>query len=181
MERLGGSAAPTAAEPKWSPQSEATVIERQVAPPKRNTALIAGIAAVIVVAVVAIWFATRPGAPVATPANTVVSTAGTEVTTTSPKPISGDQGVLLLSASPWGELDRIVSKASQQEVPLADDVRATPARIALEPGQYSVTVNGPQGSKTVDVEIRAGQPTRTNVPMGGVDFNELEKELTRKP
>jgi len=182
MERLGGGAAPTAQEPKWTPQAEATVLERQVAPPRRNVGMMAGLAAVLVIAVVAIWLATRPGAPAATPpTTTVVATSGTEVTTTSPRPIGGDQGLLLLNASPWGELDRIVSKSSQKEIPLADELRATPARIALDPGEYSVTVNGPQGPKTVDVQIRAGEPTRTNVPMGTVDFNELEKELTRKP
>ena len=183
MERLSG-AAPTAQEQKWSPQAEATVLERQISPPpKRNTAMIAGIAAAVILAILAgVWFATRPPAVVPNDTGTVASTAGTEVTATSAKPVVGDQGLLLLNASPWGELDRIVSKSSQKEIPLADELRATPARILLDPGQYSVTVNGPQGeSRTIDVEIRAGEPTRKNVPMGNVDFNELEKELTRKP
>ena len=181
MERLGG-AAPTAAEPKWTPQAEETVIERQIAPPpKRNAGLIAGIAAAVLIAIVAgVWFATKK--PAATPpTDTVASTAGAEVTTTTPKPVTGDQGLLLLSAAPWGELDRIVSKSDQKEVPLADDLRATPARIALEPGEYSVTVSGPKGSQTIDVEIEAGKPTRKNLNMGSVDLNELENELTRKP
>jgi serine/threonine protein kinase len=180
VERLGG-AAPTAAEPKWTPQAESTVLERQIAPPKKNVGMIAGIAAIVVLAIIAgVWAMTRKSAVVA-PTDTIASTAGTELTATGTKPITGDQGVLLLSASPWGELDRIVSKSDQKEVPLDEDVRATPARIALDAGQYSVTVNGPQGPRTVDVEIRAGQPTRKNVPMGGVDFDELEHELTRKP
>ena len=181
MERLGG-AAPTAAEPKWTPQAEPTVVERQIAPPrKKNVAVIAGIAAAVILAILAgVWALTRPPATPA-PAETVVSTAGSEVTATSLKPAAGDQGLLLLSAAPWGELDRIVSKASQKEVPLDEELRDTPARIALAPGEYSITVNGPQGPKTIDVEIRAGEPTRANVPMGSVDFDELEKELTRKP
>jgi serine/threonine-protein kinase len=179
VERLGG-AAPTAAEPKWTPQAEATVIERQIAPPpKRNVGMIAGIAAAVVIAVLlGIWAFTKK--PDVTPTDTVASTAG-EVTTTTAAPMSGDHGVPLLSASPWGELDRIVSKSDQKEIPLTAEDRDTPSRIRLEPGQYSVTVNGPQGARTIDVEIKAGQPTRKNVETGTVDFNELESELTRKP
>jgi serine/threonine-protein kinase len=184
VERLGG-AAPTAAEPKWTPQAEATLIERQIAPPpapvKKNTGMIVGIAAVLVIAILAGVWAIMKKPVTTTPTDTVASTAGTEVTTTTPAPIAGDRGVLLLSASPWGELDRIVSKSDQKEVPLTADDRDVPSRILLEPGQYSVTVNGPQGPQTVDVEIRSGQPTRRNVETGTVDLNELENELTRKP
>ena len=181
VERLGG-AAPTAAEPKWAPQAEATLIERQIPPPppKKNIPMIAGIAAAVILAVLAgVWMVTRKSDTTTT--DSVASTAGAEVTTTTAAPLGGNQGVLLLSASPWGELDRIVSKSDQKEIPLTADDRETPARIRLEPGQYSVTVNGPQGAQTIDVEIKAGQPTRRNVEMGTVDFNELENELTRKP
>ena len=130
VERLGG-AAPTSAEPKWTPEAEATVIEKQIAPPKKNTGMIAGIAAVVVLAILGgVWaFTRKPDTPPAT--NTVVSTAGTEVTTTTPKPLTGDQGLLLLSAAPWGELDRIVSKSDQKEIPLTADDREIPSRIRL--------------------------------------------------
>jgi serine/threonine-protein kinase len=184
VERLGG-AAPTAAEPKWTPQAEATLIERQITPPpapaKKNTGMIIGIAAVLVIAILAGVWAIMNKPVTTTPTDTVATTAGAEVTTTTPAPIAGDRGVLLLSASPWGELDRIVSKSNQKEVPLTADDRETPSRILLAPGQYSVTVNGPQGPQTVDVEIRSGQPTRRNIETDTVDLNELENELTRKP
>ncbi|HUR80289.1 MAG TPA: serine/threonine-protein kinase [Thermoanaerobaculia bacterium] len=178
VERLGG-AAPTSAEPKWTPQAESTVIEKQIAPPKKNTGMIAGIAAAVVLAILAgVWaFTRKPDAPV--PTDTVVSTAGTEVTATTQKPLTGDQGLLLLSAAPWGELDRIVSKSNQKEIPLTADDREIPSRIELDPGEYSITVNGPHGAKTVDVQIKAGQPTRTKVTTGDVDLNELEQEMTK--
>ena len=57
-------------------------------------------------------------------------------------------------------------------------MRSTPARIALQPGEYRVTVSGPQGQKTIDVQIEAGKPTTRNVPMGGVDVDALTDELT---
>jgi serine/threonine-protein kinase len=181
VERLG-AAAPTAAEPKWTPQAEATQLERQIAPPaaKKNVRMIAGIAAAVVIAtLLGVWALTRKPDP--PPADPVASTAGAELTTTSVKPLTGDEGLLLLSAAPWGELDRIVSKSSQQEIPLTAEAREIPSRIPLAAGEYSVTVNGPQGAQTIDVEIEAGKPTRKNLTMGGVDFDELEKELTRKP
>ena len=184
VERLGG-AAPTAAEPKWTPQAEPTLLEQQIAPPppaaKKSIGTIAGIAAAVVIAIIAgVWAFTRKPATT-TPADPVATTAGAEVTTTTAAPLTGDRGLLLLNASPWGELDRIVRKSNQKEIPLTADDRETPSRIVLEPGQYSVTVNGPQGAQTIDVEIRPGQPTRRNIETGTVDLNELEKELTRKP
>ena len=184
MERLGSAAEPTAVEPKWSPQAEATVLERQLdmtAPRKKNMAVIGAIAAVIVIAIIgAVVLMNRK-----TPATDVpiASTAGTEVTTTgatSTQPIPGGNGALLLSASPWGELDRIVSKSDQKEVPLADELRSTPARIELEPGEYTVTVSGPQGQKTIDVAIEAGKPTTRNIRLGGgVDYDALTEELSK--
>jgi len=185
MERLGATAAPTAVEAKWSSEAAATQLEPKIAPPgpRKNMALIGGIAAAVVIAIVAAVLLTRKETTVQ-PADTVVSTAGTEVTATAPTatqaPIPGDQGLLLLSASPWGELDRIVSKSDQKEVPLPAD-RDTPTRVQLEPGQYTLTMSGPQGQKTVDVNIKAGGRHAHNVNMGDVNFDELERELTRKP
>jgi len=183
MERLATVAAPTAAEQKWAPQAEATQLERQIdmAPPKKkNMAVLGAIAAVVILAIIGgVWMMTRK-TPV-TPDSPIASTAGTELTATgtaSTQPIPADQGVLLLSASPWGELDSIISKSDQKAVPLEDEVRSTPARIRLQPGEYSVTVNGPQGKKTIDVEIEAGKPTTRNVSMGGVDVDAITEELT---
>jgi serine/threonine protein kinase len=187
MERLEPRAAvPTALEPKWdgsAAKAEATVLERQIEmpPKKKNTAMLAGVAAVVILAIIGtVVMLNRK--PVTDPATqTAASTAGTELTTAAPsnvQPIPGDQGLLLLSASPWGELASIVSKSDQKEVPLNDEARSTPARIALQPGEYAVTMNGPQGQKTIDVTIQAGKPTTRNVPMGGVDVDALTDELT---
>jgi hypothetical protein len=193
MERLGTVAAPTTVEPKWTPPAaEATVLERQIdmtpaaaAAPvkkKKGRAVLAVVAIAIVVGILAAVFTLREEPPaIDTPV--AASTAGSEVTSTGTartQPIAGDQGVLLLSASPWGDLDRIVSKSDQKEIVLTDDNRSTPARIALEPGAYSVTVKGPEGAKTIDVDIQAGKSTTHNVPMGGVDFDQLTDELTRQ-
>jgi hypothetical protein len=115
--------------------------------------------------------------PLTGPSASTAGTALTPVTPTSTSPIPSDQGLLLLSASPWGELDRIVSKSSQQEVPLTDDERSTPLGIRLQPGDYSVTLNGPSGkSTTVDVSITAGRTTPKHVSMSGVDLDTLAQD-----
>lgn len=196
MERLDASmTAPTAAEEKWKEaQAEATVLERQIdaspiptttTPKKKNVAVLGAIAAVILLAIAAGAFLInrKPGVDPST-VTAVASTAGTEVTATGPggtQLLSGNEGVLLLSASPWGELDRIVSQSDQREVPLTEELRSTPARIKLEPGDYKVTVRGPEGKKTIDITIEAGRPTTRNIPMGGLDIDALAEELTRKP
>jgi hypothetical protein len=162
-------------------QAEATVLERKLAPPpaekKKNTAMIAAIAAVVVLAIaIGAFIALKK--PDAAPVATTTTPAGTEVTTTA-SGLAAGQGLLLLSASPWGDLDRIVSKADQKEVTLPADTLSTPARIALEPGSYTVTLNGPGAPKTIEVQIEAGKPTARHVPMADVDFDTLTREVTR--
>ncbi len=127
MERFGATqsgqgAVPTAAERKWGGDAaaEPTVLERQMmpaaAPPKKkNTALFAAIAAVVAIGLaIGGWFALhRPATP---PLTNTVAQSGTQVTTTgtTSTPIPGDRGVLLLTASPWGDIEKIVSANDQK-------------------------------------------------------------------
>jgi len=92
--------------------------------------------------------------------------------------VSGGQGVLLLSANPWADLEKIVSKSDQKEVPITDD--STPASIKLPPGDYIVTVKGPNGTQTIDVNIAAGQRTPKHLEMGGVDYDKLAEEVSKQ-
>jgi serine/threonine protein kinase len=180
MERFGTPAGAAAA--------EATLLEKKYeaqpasAPPKKNTAILAA-AAAVVIAVLAIggYLATRPKAVPIAPAP--VPAAGTDVTSTAATPatpVPAGQGVLLLSATPWGDLDRIVNTSNQKEIALEDELRSTPARIALAPGQYDVTLNGPKGRKTVTVKIDAGKQTQHNIEMEKVNYDELAKEVNQQ-
>ena len=195
MERLGtpGGAAPTSVEAKmqWSdatPPAEPTLLERQFTgaatppPAKKNNAVLFAIAAVVVIGIaVGAFMMTRKPSPAPVATNSVAPSA-TEVTTTgapSNAPVPAGQGLLLLSASPWGDLDKIVSKRDQHEVALSDDARSTPARIPLEPGSYSVTLSGPAGQKTIDVQIEAGKRTPHNIDMGNVDVDALAEEVSK--
>jgi hypothetical protein len=190
MERLDAPsmAAPTTQESKvrWSegPGAEATVLERMqpmsAAAPKKNMGLYAGLAAAVVIAVLAgVYFMTRK-TDTPTVATTTAAPASTQVTTTaapSNAPVPAGQGLLLLSASPWGDLEKIVDSNGQKEVTLTEELRSTPARIPLDPGRYTVTVSGPKGTKTIDVRIEAGKRTPHNIDMGSVDYDALAKEI----
>ncbi|HEX6642159.1 MAG TPA: hypothetical protein VF215_13655, partial [Thermoanaerobaculia bacterium] len=191
MERLGGgAAAPTAIEAKMkfgdaaAANAEATVLERQIdagalRPKKKNGAMIAIAAGVIaVVAGLGVFLTRKPEtAPVAT---TTVIPSGTAVTTTAAVPMAPNEGVLLLSASPWGDIDRIVSTKDNKTMSI-DDNLSTPARIELPPGEYSITLRDASGRpKTERVTVESGKPTRHKVDMGDVNYDELYREVTRQ-
>lgn len=179
------SSAPTAIEQKvsyaTSSAAEPTVLERQMgaAEPERQkkTALIAA-AAAIVVALIAVggYFMTRKNA-VETPV--VTATGATDATSTATPAPPGGQGVLLLSASPWADIEKIVSADDQRVIELGDNVW-TPARIALAPGDYKVTLRGAGAPKTIDVQVQAGQRTTEHVEMSTVDLNKLAQEVTKR-
>ncbi|HUP48511.1 MAG TPA: serine/threonine-protein kinase [Thermoanaerobaculia bacterium] len=176
IERMGGDAAPTLLESKaaWSgPGAEATVLER-LTPPRKNIPVIAAIAAAVLIAVVAgIFLMVRDK-----PAPAVVTTTGASPVTTAVT-AAPNQGILLLSATPWGDIEKIVDASNQRTVTLHDDERSTPARLELDPGKYQITLKGPSNSRTFDVEIEAGKVERKTVAVGKVNFDELAREVSQ--
>jgi eukaryotic-like serine/threonine-protein kinase len=184
MEKIG-AAAPTAVERKWAGgEAEPTVLERQMAAPppqkKSNTAMIMGIAAVIVILIgvgAFVMLNKQKSNPVAT---TTAAPAGAQVTTTAPSnqaPIAGGNGALLLSASPYADIEKIID-AKGSSMPLPADT-STPARIELTPGTYKVTLKGPDGTKDIDVKIEAGKRTPQHVNMTKVNVDDLAKEMNQ--
>ena len=186
VERLGtAGAAPTAIERKIGhgdrAEAEPTVLERQMAPPKKpNVALLAAAAAVVLVILgVGGWLLTRDSAEPAIATDTA-ATAGSELTSTAPATIPDGKGVLLLSATPWGDIEKIVNTGNQTEVAVPENKKSTPAAIELPPGDYRVTLSDPEGkTQSIDVQIAAGEPTRKTVKMRDVDFDSLIDEVTR--
>ncbi|HEV8661395.1 MAG TPA: serine/threonine-protein kinase [Thermoanaerobaculia bacterium] len=177
VERLGtqGSAAPTAVESKFG-AAEPTLIGR-LYPQKKNRAVIGAIAAALIIAIaIAAYVVTRPTTkpPVVTETG---ATSGAIVTSTATPPVPRDRGVLLLSASPWGDVEKIVNMSNHKAVDLTEEKRSTPTAIELDPGMYSVTVRGPNASKTVDVNIEAGKRTRQRIETASVNYDELEREV----
>jgi eukaryotic-like serine/threonine-protein kinase len=180
VERFGATssgAAPTALESKMGGAAP-TVLERQIAPPKKNSmAMFAIAAAVIIVIAIGAFIYSRQkptNTNTQTTAVTSVATSGTQVVVPPP---NSQQGRLLLSASPWGELEKIVNLDNHQLVNLDDEKKSTPTVILLDPGKYAVTVRGPDASQTVDVTIHAGQPEKKTVVTGKVNYDDLEREM----
>jgi serine/threonine-protein kinase len=185
MERLASTAAPTAAEQKWSGPNaaEATMIERQIspssfAPKKSNTGMMLGIAAALVIVLGGGYFFWKSKQP----ATTVAPTSTAVVTATAPTstaPIPAGKGVLLLSASPWGELDKIVDDKGKS-IDITDDDKSTPTSIQLDPGKYTVTMSDTKGkSQTMSVTVEAGQHVKKRFDFDPVNFDELQKEVTK--
>jgi serine/threonine-protein kinase len=182
MERFATQSAPTTAEPKWS-NAEATMIERQISPadlaPKKSNGMMIGIAAAIVIVLAGVGFFVWKSKQATTPTAVVSTTSVTTTAPTSTEPIAPGQGLLLLSASPWGNLEKIVDDKGKS-IDLTDEKREIPTRIELDPGKYMVTVSGPNGTKqTVDVNVVAGKRVQQRFDLENVNFDELAKEVAK--
>ncbi|HWW62046.1 MAG TPA: hypothetical protein VN181_11815, partial [Thermoanaerobaculia bacterium] len=154
-------------------------------PAKSKAGLYGAIAAVVVIALAAAgWFATHKDTN--PPAVTqTVATSGTQVVSTAAPtttaPIAEGKGVLLLSATPWGDIEKIVDASNQREVPLTEDARSTPARIELDPGKYTVTLSGPnQAPRDISIEIKAGKRNQQIIDLGKIDFDALAREMNQQ-
>jgi hypothetical protein len=181
VERISSQAAPTVAESKWQGDAQPTVLERQVAPKKSNIGMISAIAAAVVIAILATIIVMRPKVQTGGGVTTSVAGSTVEVTnTTGTTPPAPGKGALLLSASPWGDIDKIVNEKNNAPVDLSDEKKSTPTRIDLAPGKYLVTLTGPNGKTTFGVQIDAGQKVPKAIDLGGVNLDELEKEVTKQ-
>jgi hypothetical protein len=184
MERLTSTAAPTAAEQKWTgpAAAEATMIERQIspssfAPKKSNAGMFIGIAAALAIIVGGyfFWMSKQPSTPLAPVSTTVVTTTAP----TSTAPIPPGKGVLLLSASPWGELDKIIDDKGKS-IDLTDDDKSTPTSIKLDPGNYTVIMSDTKGKPhTMSITVEAGKQVKKRFDFEPVNFDELQKEVAK--
>jgi len=181
VERLGSQAAPTVVESKWSAEAQPTVLERQVGPQKKsNVPVISAIAAAVIIAILATVIVMRPKPQVISPTNPGAGSTVEVSNTTGTMPPAPGKGALLLSASPWGDIEKIVNEKNNTPVDLSDEKKSTPTRIDLAPGKYLVTMAGPNGKTTFDVQIDAGQKVPKAIDLGGVNIDELEKEVTKQ-
>lgn len=184
MERFTSQAAPTAAEQKWQGGvAEATQLERQISPgslaPKKGNGMMIGIAAAIVIVLGVAGYFIWKGKPTTAPTGVASTTSVTTTAPTSTAPIAAGHGALLLSASPYGELEKIVDE-NGKSIDFAEDQKSTPTRIDLEPGKYLVTVAGPNGkTQTQTIQVEAGKQAKSRFDLGTVNFDELEKEVAK--
>ncbi|HYS53689.1 MAG TPA: serine/threonine-protein kinase [Thermoanaerobaculia bacterium] len=171
QERLSTHSAPTVVESKWTGEAQPTVLERQIAKKKPNVMMMSGIAAVAVIGIIVAALLLRQPQKKDGGVNPPPPTSGSVVDV-------GPPGTLLLSASPWGNIEKIINAKSHAEVNLDDEKRSTPTGIELNPGRYLVTVRGPSESKTLDVQIPPGKKVKEKVDFGGLNLDELQKEVT---
>lgn len=98
----------------------------------------------------------------------VAPPAGEPATPAAP----ADRGFLILDALPWAEIVEI-RDAEGEPVPL-EGPRHTPVRLALPPGTYTISLEGPasQEPMTITAEIEALRSTERVVELGKVDVDE---------
>lgn len=131
--------------PKDSPKEK--VIDFRVK--GRLTQWVAGVAVVLVLAALGVWWSV----PLA----------------------DADTGELILNVSPWARVDSIVEAGTAQPVSI-DENLSTPCVVPLPPGVYEVRVSNPHLSDSLEFEvlISAGQPSLIFEKLPDFD---LESEL----
>jgi hypothetical protein len=162
-----------------------TMLERQMTMPKKsNTGMMAGIAAAVVLVLgIGGFMLWKSGQTVQPPPGTVApSTAVVNATAppvTNPS-IPDGKGRLLLSASPWAELEKIEDDKGNS-VTVTEDAGSTPARVELPPGDYKVTLIGPANKPTTyEVHIKAGEVSKLSPDLGTPNLDDLQKEVTKQ-
>jgi tRNA A-37 threonylcarbamoyl transferase component Bud32 len=124
----------------------------------------AAIALAVVVAGVAVWRMRSAPAPSAGP-----GPAPSPITSTAPP--AADTGLLIVDATPWGEVSRVVDDLGK-ETPLAS--RYTPLPLVLPFGSYTVTVTNPSAQRpiTLRVAVEKGRTQTVRAEFETVDVAE---------
>jgi len=172
--------------------------------PKKRMGLYGAIAAVVLMAVGgAIYFGTRPDLDdVVKPKDLTIGDLNRkklealgllkrtpthdEMTISSTAPPSGvseGDGLILLTASPYGRLEKILNVETRRSFDLAAGEDAeTPLRLTLPAGKYEITLSNPQSkaSKTLEVQVEAKRSTSAHVKLQAIDTKALTEEIFRQ-
>ncbi|HVR43772.1 MAG TPA: serine/threonine-protein kinase [Thermoanaerobaculia bacterium] len=180
-----GRAGPTAVQAKWDSSAAPTVLERKVAPAKRPAVRVGlAAAAVLVVALAAVMITREKGAGPIDPSTSIAGMTGTASTSTSTAPPGlTATGVLLLTGSPWAQLEKLEHLESDSAIPLGEQDRHVPLRVAdLAPGTYRVTLTDADGkpvTREVRVEPSQVATLRPDVPPG-IDLDRVVEDILRQ-
>lgn len=154
---------------------------------KKKTGLYGAIAAVVLLAVGgAIYFGSRPGIDIDAKPPITGTPPHTETTVSSTAPpagISEGDGLILLTATPYGRLEKILNVDTRRSFDLATGEDAeTPLRLTLPAGKYEITLSNPQSksSKTLEVKVQAKQSTSAHASLQTVDTKALTEEIFRQ-
>jgi serine/threonine protein kinase len=198
----GADAEPTRIETlrgqRTAPDAEPTVIEKKfravaAEPQKKTGTWIAVAAAVLLLVGGGIWFARRNHAPAPVrptvpitatqpPTGTATTaTTGTTEVVTAP-PVSPGTSDLQLVANPYGSVEKLVNVDTHTPVPMSavDDENSTPLLITLKPGNYELTVKGPEGdTKTLNVRLDAGVRRTELVTFHSPNLDTLSEDVLK--
>lgn len=159
----------------------------EVHEPGKKMGLYGAIAAVVLLAVAGgIYFGTRPDVvPDVKPpvTGTPPSTQTTISSTAPPAGVSETDGLILLTATPYGRLEKILNVDTRRSFDLATGEDAeTPLRLTLPAGKYEITLSNPQSksSKTLEVQVQARQSTSAHASLQKVDTKALTEEIFRQ-
>jgi len=157
------------------------------AQPKKKTGLYGAIAAVIILAVGgAVYFGTRSDIrdDVKPPVTGTPTNDQTTVSSTAPATgLSEGDGLILLTASPYGRLEKILNVDTRRSFDLATGEDAeTPLRLTLPAGKYEITLSNPQSksSKTLEVQVEAKRSTSAHASLQTIDTKALTEEIFRQ-
>ncbi|HPC82148.1 MAG TPA: serine/threonine-protein kinase [Thermoanaerobaculaceae bacterium] len=140
-----------------------------VRPARRRWPLWVGLASAVAAAAVLVVAVRKPGPEIA-PRPTPAQARATPPPAT---PAAAAEGILIVTAAPWGEVVSIESEAGASAVTGAP--RATPVRLVLPAGRYTVAARDPASGRTVkrSVEVTAGRAVRIVLEVGPVSADEL--------
>jgi hypothetical protein len=191
IESLGAGAAPTLVEKKVDASAAPTVIERKVTPfttvaageakPKPKAMLIGIAAAAVLVVGIAGVMLTRGGdaGPVDT-TTSVASITGTAPASTSTAP-PGRNAVLVLTGSPYTQLDKLEHLDTKQTIELSETDRSFPLRVAdLAPGSYRMTLLDRSGKPfTREIRVDGVATWRSDLPPS-VDLDQVVEDILKQ-
>lgn len=181
------------------PEKPAAPLDRSLVKlPRRFRLLVAagGAALVAVVAVGAVLLS-RSEEKLLAPAPEGVTYATWQADSLGPYPASGEQGLLVVDASPWAEVTRITTilptgdsgmrdEGPISEGPVAEETvqplpesRLTPLTLRLDPGSYRILVNHPAAPEpfACEVLVAASEKYHCLIPIAPIDSADHFKSL----
>ncbi len=185
--KYGAGAAPTLVDRRLDASAAPTVVERKVAPfgapaerPKSKAMLI-GIAAALL-AVIGIGGFMFLGGKDATPVDSTASVAaitGTASTTSTAPP--DRTSVLVLTGSPYTQLDKLEHLDSKQTIELSESDRSFPLRVAdLPPGSYRMTLLDRAGKPyTREIRVDGLATWRSDLPPP-TDIDQVVEDILKQ-